>query len=62
MSKAPSDTCVWTQDSDMNDVWGTSCGNAFLLNEGNPDDNKMEFCLYCGKPIKQHPFCEGENI
>ena len=48
--------CVWTCD----DKWGcredatyeTSCGNAFMLNDGTPKENKMKYCPYCGKRIK----------
>jgi hypothetical protein len=38
--------CHWTEDEGM---WATSCGNAFMLNDGTPTDNNMKFCCYCGK-------------
>jgi len=39
-------TCLWTEDPDG--YWATQCGNAFCLEDGTPEDNRMEFCPYCG--------------
>lgn len=49
--------CHWTKKDVINDInicdyWSTSCGNAFIINEGTPYQNKMKFCPYCGQPIK----------
>lgn len=46
-------TCLWSQESLDSDCWNTSCGDAFAINEGTPKENKMIFCPYCGKRIKQ---------
>ena len=46
--------CVWTEDSDG--TWNTDCGNSFILNEGKPDDNNMNFCLFCGGVLIQNEF------
>ena len=49
--------CAWSQDgSDDTDVWGTSCGEYFCLNEGTPKENNIKFCNYCGKPVEEHPY------
>lgn len=41
--------CTWTfQDDVMWDYWETECHQAFCLEEGDPDANKMLYCCYCG--------------
>lgn len=47
------DRCEWTS-SDEHDgciVWVSSCGNVHILEAGGPDNNEMNFCCYCGKPL-----------
>ena len=54
--------CVWTQDSENSDIWLSSCGKAFVLNEGTPQENHVKYCVYCGKPIEQEIYnYEGAN-
>lgn len=48
--------CAWTQDRDG--TWDTSCGNRFVVSEGNPSDNDMKFCCYCGKTLCEIGFVE----
>ena len=43
--------CAWECDSEGN--WETDCGGTFILNEGTPRDNRMAFCCYCGKSLKE---------
>jgi len=47
------ETCEWKQQDDWDNSanWDTSCGNIFVLMEGNPTDNSMKFCCYCGKEL-----------
>jgi hypothetical protein len=52
------DTCLWSQDDWDSDCWNTECGEAFCITEGTPKENKMNFCVYCGKPLKERPFIE----
>jgi hypothetical protein len=42
--------CDWTENSDP-DYWETSCGEAFIIIEGTPQDNKMKYCPFCGQEI-----------
>lgn len=42
-------TCEWI---DKDDYWQISCGKAFTIIDGTPNDNEMEFCHGCGKTIK----------
>lgn len=42
--------CTWTEDGDM---WETTCGNAFSINDGTPKDNDMKFCCFCGKTLEE---------
>ena len=44
-------SCTWHQDEDG--TWWTTCGNAFVLNDGKPSENKMKFCPYCGAKLKE---------
>ena len=44
--------CHWTDDCGS---WVTTCRNYFQLNEGTPKDNGMNFCLFCGKTLKEFP-------
>lgn len=50
--------CTWSNDEgaiaeDVDTHWQTHCGKDFLLIEGTPDSNSMDYCCYCGKPIDQ---------
>ena len=45
-------TCNWTHDLDT-DSWDTDCDEKFQLTNGNPKQNKMKFCCYCGKQLTQ---------
>ena len=44
--------CEWMQDDGATDIYDTKCGNTHMFIDGNPKDNKYEFCPYCGKKIK----------
>ncbi|MCR4297528.1 MAG: hypothetical protein NUV75_02060 [Gallionella sp.] len=54
--KPVTDTCTWSEDEDGN--WFTGCGNAYIISEGTPSENKMAFCCYCGKPLQEVLFKE----
>jgi len=53
--KGSSVFCEWIADFTEYDTgqYETSCENAFVILEGTPKDNKMKFCCYCGKPLKE---------
>ncbi|MCK5021484.1 MAG: hypothetical protein KAS32_31015 [Candidatus Peribacteraceae bacterium] len=38
--------------SDQDTDYGTQCGNYFMFNEGDVEDNGFKFCLFCGKEIE----------
>lgn len=41
--------CEWKQDTDYETaIWHTSCGEAFVFNDGDPEENFLKFCCYCG--------------
>ena len=49
--------CVWTchgnEFDDDDDVWETSCGEAYCFIDGGTfADNLVRFCSFCGKPVK----------
>lgn len=48
------ETCSWIQEDDPEICyWKTRCGNSFYFTEGTPADNRMKYCCYCGKLLKQ---------
>ena len=53
------DYCKWTENSDH--FWDTSCHGSFVLNDGTPKENNMNFCCYCGGVIKQELYKEDKN-
>ena len=62
---APHDYCCWSQN-DFEDVdtgsWATTCGNRFYFVDEGPDDNGMNFCCYCGKPIIVSGYVDEEQL
>ena len=44
--------CVW-KEMEFGTYWKTECGEAFTFISGSPSDNKMLFCPYCGRIIKE---------
>jgi hypothetical protein len=44
--------CRWRQDADSGS-WDTDCGGKFEFIDDGPAENKMRFCPYCGKPLKE---------
>ena len=51
--------CEWREDSEGD--WETECGQTFILNDGTPRDNLMNFCCYCGHPLVQVEFEQGPD-
>ena len=47
--------CEWKEEiqPDGDSLWETSCGQTFCFNGGTPTDNKMKYCCYCGKELKE---------
>jgi hypothetical protein len=50
------ETCLWTSDEDG--IWTASCKQDWLFEEGSPRDNKMRFCHFCGRPLRQRSYRE----
>ena len=54
------ETCTWHQDGDSDSgLYGTSCRRYFNLDDGTPEDNRMQWCCYCGKKLVQELIAEG---
>ncbi len=52
--------CEWTEDGDGD--WETKCGMKFCLIDGDPADNGMRFCCYCGCILVERAYTEeSEN-
>ena len=46
-------TCLWSRADEDTDMWETSCDQAYILNEGTPKENDMNFCTFCGKMLEE---------
>lgn len=46
-------TCVWSRADDDTDLWEGSCGVAWSLSEGPPEENEMNYCPRCGARLEQ---------
>lgn len=53
--------CCWQQEDWDSGVWFTDCNNAFWLEDGSPEDNKMIFCPFCGKKLRGVPYQQTKN-
>ena len=45
--------CVWHNDPETDNSWDTSCRQLFEIYDGTPAENRMKFCCYCGKQIRE---------
>lgn len=43
-------SCAWTFDSDVM-AWRSSCGHAWVFNDGGPSDNGVRHCHNCGRVV-----------
>jgi hypothetical protein len=51
MSRGASESCAWRLNP-FSYAWDTGCGNAFILDEGTPQQNSMNFCCFCGNQLE----------
>ena len=42
--------CTWSEDDDGN--WSSSCGNAWSMEAGTPQENGYAYCPNCGAQIE----------
>jgi len=45
--------CIWEETE--SGYFETGCGNSFIVNDGLPSENKMDFCCFCGKHLSEKP-------
>ena len=48
-----SKSCLWSHADDDTDLWETSCGNAFSIIDGTPEENEFRHCCYCGGVLEK---------
>ncbi len=53
--------CTWAEDEDADGSWFASCGGSWVFNDGNPDDNDMKFCCFCGLPLKAVAYMDVDD-
>jgi hypothetical protein len=46
----PATWCCWSRDA-LDGDWATACNQAFVFNDGGPEENAFRFCPYCGRVI-----------
>lgn len=51
MSAGAGEPCAWRLDPSSH-AWDAGCGNAFLIDEGTPQQNHMNFCCFCGNRLE----------
>lgn len=51
-------SCSWKNEGEY---WETDCGNAFTFTAGDPTENRMKFCPYCGKALQHLPGVSEEK-
>lgn len=62
LAQPKSETCTWHQDGDSDSgLYGTSCRHYFNLEDGTPEDNRMQWCCYCGKKLAQELITENSD-
>lgn len=46
--------CNWWLDDNESNTYASSCrdNELFQLSEGTPEENRMRYCMYCGKKLK----------
>ena len=44
--------CKWDEDKDC-EYFSTECGEAYCLIDGTIKENKLLYCPFCGKKIKE---------
>lgn len=50
---APAKQCTWTEDSEG--YYSTTCGEAYVFNDGTPTQNNACFCHHCGGKLEVKP-------
>lgn len=47
------ETCEWKLDNEDANNWESACGHSFWFEEGDPKENKMKYCPFCGRQLTQ---------
>ncbi len=47
------ETCKWSLENEDANNWQSECGHSFWFETGDPTENKMKFCPYCGRKLTQ---------
>jgi hypothetical protein len=57
------DVCNWHEQDSESVYWSSDCGLDFVLSDGTPKENGLNFCCRCGKKIVEHEWKDAyENI
>ena len=53
--------CVWSRHFPGSEMFSTSCGHDFRVDDGMPSEDGMKFCTFCGEPlIERSPLTDEE--
>lgn len=45
------ENCEWHLEDDEAGAWESACGELWCFEDGDPEDNGMKFCPFCGKRL-----------
>ena len=45
--------CEWHLDDEEGGAWESACGQLWCFEDGDPEDNGMKFCPFCGRHLTQ---------
>ena len=49
-----SEVCFWTPDAGYDYIaYDSQCGKSWVLEDGGPKENDMQYCPFCGKLLVQ---------
>lgn len=51
--------CIWNEIEDG--YYETGCGDSFYLEQGNPDENRMKFCCFCGDKLEYIKYTDEDD-
>jgi hypothetical protein len=55
------DTCEWSIEDDDTNSWQSGCGHTFWFETGDPKENGLKFCAYCGRNLTSRALDAAES-
>ena len=55
------EACNWHQEDYESSYWSSDCGIQFVLDDGTPKENNMNYCCKCGKKLVEQMWNERND-